>query len=51
MFELRVLVAGLTLTEIDGASVMVADERAVPSTWLLAVAVTVCAALMVAGAV
>jgi hypothetical protein len=45
------MVAGLTLTATDGSSVIVVDEDAVVSARLVAVTVTVCAVVMVAGAV
>jgi len=44
-------VAGLTLTVTEGSSVIVADEDAVVFARLVAVAVTVCVVVMVAGAV
>jgi hypothetical protein len=44
-------VARLTLTETEGTSVIVADEDAVVSARLVAVTVTVCAVVMVVGAV
>ena len=47
----RVAADGLTLTTAAGSSVMVAEEDATASAWLVAVIVTVCAAVMVAGAV
>ena len=45
------MVAGLTLTATEGSSVIVVDEEAVELARLVAVTVTVCAVLMVAGAV
>jgi hypothetical protein len=44
-------VAGVTLTAIEGSSVIVVDENAVGSDRLVAVTVTVCAEVMIAGAV
>lgn len=45
------MVAGLTVTATEGSSVIVVDEDAVVSARLVAVTVTVCAVVMVAGAV
>ena len=47
----RVIVAGLTLTAIEGASVMVADAITALFAWLVAVTVTVCCDATLAGAV
>src|SRR5271170_8098327 len=48
---MTVLVAGLTLTATEGSSVIIVDEDAVVSAWLVATTVTVCAVVMVDGAV
>ena len=45
------MVDGLTLTATEGSSVIVVDEDAVVSARLVAVTVTVCAEVLVAGAV
>jgi hypothetical protein len=48
---MTVLLAGLTLTATEGSSVIIVDEDAVVSAWLVATTVTVCAVVMVDGAV
>ena len=47
----NVIVCGLTETAMGGSSVIVATAVAVFSAWLIAVSVTVCGAVMFAGAV
>src|SRR5258708_24723397 len=47
----RLAVTGATLTETGGIRVRIADADLVGSAWLVAVIVTFCCALMLAGAV